>query len=621
METNENKIRKNWGDRWKVSKAGKLPIDSEMIETSNFMVHPDYLHKYGTLSNGVITKSIKCAESWLYSTVGVRGAPTQRPSLFLYPGVVAPPPRIVNPNGYGKTPAAYLAPYASPDRNGYVVSPSPCFGTKQSDFRLFQCNDCGKDIRPGACSVCKKCGEKRNGTCISTLSKGSRPSLRDSVSIRDKRTTSVTNPYNLMRKSRLGVNETIDTSLFSKERSHNKKRNASASPLRNQSREIFDTFKPKQIEKETKLRKNAEEEWASAEEEVTRRRSILECEVNPYELNKSKLLDDYDSGDGFKEESPKLNGKLKILRPKLGKTDLRKGSGSKGDHEKSKVQSEPIKTSEVRLSGQRFKIFDHSNPSTKIVEGYVSDDDVPKITTETLIPRLESPKRPPRKQKEKTFDEIGFKNSKSKSKSSPNLSIKSILKKPMENDDSSVLELPFECEYSNTCVTLQSETQTLQPGQNKKQSQSTLKKKKQVQFRVNNSYESLNSHPASDSELISEYPETSTFVSKDENSVKFKEIETLQEDQVQRSKSCENLEFVGKLDNEPNVEVEIGTKKKKEEEKEDKKVGLVEEVLKKKEEEEERIERKSVTDNGQRGLHTEGKCRRRLIYFTYIRFE
>lgn len=587
MDANENKFKKTWGDKWHSNKTGKFPIEKQMIETSGFMVHPDYLNKYGTLSNGVLTKSIKYAETWLYGTVGVRGTPTQRPSLFLYPGVAPSPPRMINQNNYPTSSGAFLSMpilnYSSPssERNGYPVQPprkhtDQCFNSNQNELRIYQCNDNNKGIESELCLSDKRSREKKSATYRSTLSKN-RSSLRDSISVREKRNNSTSlDPYSLMRKNRLGVDSHLEST-------QSKRRTASVPSMgsvriRDVSSPCYDAFKPKTSGYEANLR-ISEDNWEEAEEETTRRKSILECDVNAYELNKSKTKDFDDFSDELSHSVSKADlAKLKIMRPKLNKTDLRVPSGRSLESEKAKVQNENSKKFEVRLSGQRLRICDSSASTSAAVGGCAIEEE----DSQNILPRLPSPKRPPRRQKEKAIGETTFKYSKSRSKSSPNLSIKSILKKPMGAAEEAILpDVPFDSPSVSSPFPAE-KILSNNPGSTvKSQSQCTLKKKKQVQFRVNNSYESLSKTSPFDSESQESGQKSATEKSISHESEK---PEIIEKESFYRSKSCENLSSIGQNKNRPS-EIDIENKN----------------------DEGECDNRKASDVNGKRDLHSEGE--------------
>ncbi|KAK6631047.1 hypothetical protein RUM44_003219 [Polyplax serrata] len=526
METNENKLRKIWGERWSVTKGGKLPAESQMIETSNFMVHPDYLNKYGTLSNGVLTKSIKYAETWLYGTVGVRAVPTQRPSLFLYPGVVTSQSRMGTKNGYHSPVGPFINAPVSPENNIQGVAGSRVH-VDQCNPRLYQCSEMRTDNFIAS--------KKKNGTCRNTVRQKIRTSLRDSGtgSVRSPRNCSLaTDPYNLMRKSRLSVTDSPKNQIVII-----KRRNASVSPLRSQAREntgtTFETFKPSLTGKEVTMWKNEEEEWTKPVKEITRRKSILECNVNAYELNKSKSEEEDDSGDEIHgKKSEKVEpASLKILRPKHNKTEVPMGSGEKmQDPENGKMETDQLIKSEARLHGQRFKLFDHSPSPTG--EGYLSDNEEARKTS--------SPKRPPRRQKERAFGEPNLRYSKIRFQSSPNLSIKSILKKPTSGEEVNLLEQAFEREPPSTSSSLtvsKSDGTHLQLLEQSKKdyTQCTLKKKKQVQFRVNRACDTGNEGTVEGSDAFE--PKSPPVEPKEETDVDHTEDEAF----VDRSKSHEDL--------------------------------------------------------------------------------
>lgn len=537
MENNsENKLKKQWGERWKTGKSGRL-METHVAESPSFVVHPDYLHKYGTLSNGVVTKSIKYAETWLYGTVGVRNTPTHRPSLFLYPGVVKPAPRIVPQNGqagYISGPGNFvpipMSKYQCVDRNGTVKSHKlPEHRSILKTPEQCQCGDYRRDSKKNAISPCKKCGGKKtvNGTIRGTIHPH-RATLLEITTSHDKPNppAKAQDPYNMMRKNRLSVGELTETSLFHPDNSHKRLKSKSLSPARGKVRDLpspsFETFKPKQTNEELKNWK-AEEDWTNDDEEDDRmkRKSILECDLNAYELNR-KGSDD--SSDELSDGTMEVNSKLKILRPKLAKTDLKNRKIKIPEPDKVN----PSEKTEVRVSGQRFKIFDHSNPSTEAVEGYVSDDQ--DVCKDVYIPRLTSPKRPPRKLKEKLTKENSFKLSKSKSKSSPNLSIKSILKKPTGNEDSFT---------SDSSSPNSADAEQSSPAEKRREiliqsvhangKSNTFRKKKQVQFKVNVSNESLTDK------------QTESNTSEDTTNEETQRRTKLNSEIVQRSISCEDL--------------------------------------------------------------------------------
>lgn len=406
-----------------------------------FMIHPEYARKYGTISPGVLARSVKYAETWLYGTVGVRGSPAQRPSLFLYPGVVAAP---------RSEPRAPLPRFV----------PVPHNGSHRNTRSICQCLDTPRG------AVCRQCGVRR----ARTQTRARQTLLGATPQEEPRAVAASTDPYNLMRKSRLGVGETTETSIINPKTKQ--KRNRSSSPMnRKDTVSSFETFKPK-VESSWVTDSQAWESDSDGEER--RPKSILECNVSAYDLNVKD-----ESSDDLSDGTLEINSKLKILRPKLKKTEVR---NKKINIPEPKKLPDP----EVRLSGQRFRIFDPSHPSTDSVEGYVSDKEL-RITDE-------SPKRPPRKPKQN-----GLRLSKLRSTSSPNLSIKSILKKPCEDGSDSSLNESTPPDSGDSSKVFDLKT--------KKQTQSTLKKKKQVQFRVVGSTENVatpEGSPEKDKTLLGE---------------------------------------------------------------------------------------------------------------------
>lgn len=111
------------------------------------------------------------------------------------------------------------------------------------------------------------------------------------------------------------------------------------------------------------------------------RKSILECDVNPYLLLK-KQKDEDDLSDGLSDNA-------------LEQDDLKRRSSSLFDPSKVKsIERIPNRNAVAAIGGQRIRVF---NERPREISD--DDDDVPPPVTRIPIPKV-SPKRPPRRLKE-----------------------------------------------------------------------------------------------------------------------------------------------------------------------------------------------------------------------------
>lgn len=392
----------------------------------------DYKHKYGTLSGGsALSRSMKYAETWLYGSVSARPPPT-RPTIL-----------------------------GTPQPGGYALVMCACKDFLTSSTR-------SKKSSP----VCKKCGGSRKtnwGSNSATAIRGfgtvrlTQPKSRPELPFLDD----MKDPYDIMRKSRL---QTVSSTLRippegrSRAKSNSppgRRRHKSKSPPRYRSPD------PRLVSRRPLSSNNAIEV-----NDASGRKSILECDVNPYELISQYLksgdsvdsrypVDDDELSDNLSEnaldEDPFQVNRLKSRgedKKKFKKSATVGSQSKKGflDALKTKWDEPPRPVNPlpgVSIGGQRIRLFNNSDPLPTITYAneFVSDSDdneeeeiydlekhkawfsdkssscgdSPSVKC-SPVPRLTSfPKRPPRKTKSplepvnrpntsKTSNETGGKN-------------------------------------------------------------------------------------------------------------------------------------------------------------------------------------------------------------------
>ncbi|KAJ9595051.1 hypothetical protein L9F63_013648 [Diploptera punctata] len=461
-----NKSKKTWGERLKI---GVKPDKKREERSPSSPVSPDrsylleeYRTKYGTLSSGsALSKSMKYAETWLYGSVAVRQPSKDsnpRPSLLLYHHI--PPPVAVIP-----TPQAVVFPQAT--KYAVVVCSCPEFitGTARS--------------KKGSSATCKKCGGSRTfwnvnkaGTVRGMTTAGNSKcadgtirvgTVETSNSIQQPLKATTPDPYDLMRRNRLGVigtesqarYEVLETSGLDTMRIRAKstspcRRRRSPSPPMSGNTGLRTSRKDMGYNREFSR-------WNSAmiASDNNKRKSILECDVNAYELiakylkngnkppriNKdgmlNKQLERQLSDDDILEDDLSDDLSDNALENASSTRRRKTFSTFKTDNnhfleENTNVNSIKSTTSVekssspstrpvgITLGGQRIKIFNgqnHSpNDSGKSQDNDKTNDNseennktnsrqqtpVNSNTSPSLIPRLSSPRRPPRKIKSTT---------------------------------------------------------------------------------------------------------------------------------------------------------------------------------------------------------------------------
>lgn len=144
---------------------------------------------------------------------------------------------------------------------------------------------------------------------------------------------------------------------------------------------------PKKPPRETNQRRSSQDDWKDGTTSpiaADPRRSILECDVNPYLLLK-KQKDEDDLSDDLSDNA-------------LEQDDLRTTlSSSLFDSSKVKsIERIPNRSAVAAIGGQRIRVF---NEGPRKISDDDDDEDVSPPITRIPIPKV-SPKRPPRRLKE-----------------------------------------------------------------------------------------------------------------------------------------------------------------------------------------------------------------------------
>lgn len=275
--------KKTWGQRLKITKSDKTTTTPS--PTNNFVSSDilDYENLNGQQS--ALSKSMKYTETYLYGTV--RGIPA---------------PRANGGGGMGMGQSGLLFSHHFPQEVAVVVCSCPEFlnGTKRELKKASICKKCKGSRLPlapiggtmrihSSSAIISTPSRTSAGTMrlLSTSSKKSRPSILDSQN----------DPYDLMRRNRLvspdlkSLKQSAKDSKFrnraksqSPSRSRNKNRKRSPSP--NENSINMDGSRSRSATRNGSGSGSSTKEcWIDiTETEVTARRSILRCEINPYDL-------------------------------------------------------------------------------------------------------------------------------------------------------------------------------------------------------------------------------------------------------------------------------------------------------------------------------------------------
>ncbi|XP_011556205.3 uncharacterized protein LOC105387211 [Plutella xylostella] len=514
----ESTRSKKWSSKLKLNTSGssKSPDKS-----------PDSLYMYGTVSapgGSSLSKSMKYAETWLYGSVRA-AAPPARPSVFSAYSDVSGPVLISTPQ--------------KPTPHNYAVILCSCpeylNGTKKSSSTKV--------------SICKKCKGSRlpltiadsprllvggtvRGPQVTRDANGMMragtariPSTKSRPSILKQ--GGETDPYDLMRRSRLAPpHEARIGSQFSTSRSRAK----SISPCRMKNkRPSPDTLRKSRSKSVARVNNIwVEEEEVSSNEP---KKSILSCDINPYDLVKpsstmkslAEIEFDDDYGDILHDTLIK-NENLKSLNKSKSETNIKAISGQRIrvvnetksssvnevsiydpinlnydlSHYELKTQEIPSSLSLPNIKSENKKSVSLSKNTSKKVLNISSNNRTKQKSV--------SPKRPPRRARNiKTDDDSESDNQRmpernyvrksnndtirlTKSRNQNNDTIKSILKKPRNYD---LVENTHKSESSETSFEGKRiySSQFYIPKPNDKTvttQSSTILQRKRVQFLVEN---------------------------------------------------------------------------------------------------------------------------------------
>lgn len=517
-DTTETTRTKKWSSRLKLNTSGSTKSSDKS---------PESPYMYGTISapgGSALSKSMKYAETWLYGSVRTQ-TPPLRPSVFsAYPEVPGPvlisTPQKPTPHNYAVI-LCSCPEYLNGTKKSNSTKVSICKKCKGSRLPL-TIADAPRLLVGGTVrgpQINRDSNVLRSGT-VRVQSSKSRPSILKSQN------ADSTDPYDLMRRSRLAPpHEARIGSQFSTSRSRAK----SISPCRVRTRRTspapIDTLSRKNRSKSVS---RVNDIWIdeSSSNSNDSKKSILSCDINPYDLVKpsdnSKSLVEIDFDDDFGDV---FNGN--------GNNSTQYGKTSSYSNVKA-INGQRIRIADEGNTVEEVSVYDpvtvkydlrsynlktHELPPTSAPLPNIKSDhkktslskssskkSLPSNTTRTK-PKSISPKRPPRRARNsKTDDDSesdnqrfqernvrkipandGSKTSKHKIQNTD--TIKSILKKPREytsNDSNSKSE---SCDHSFESKRINSSQFYLPKPANDKiyaSPQNTMLQRKRVQFLVEN---------------------------------------------------------------------------------------------------------------------------------------
>lgn len=448
----ENSRPKKWSSKLKLNTSGS----SKSSEKS-----PESPYMYGTVSGqdgSALSKSMKYAETWLYGSVRTQ-TPTVRPSVFSTYSEVSGPVLISTPQ--------------KPTPHNYAVILCSCpeylNGTKKTNStKVSICKKCKGSRLPLTIAesprmlvggtvrgpqVSRDGGLLRAGT-VRVQGTKARPTIL--------KASGDTDPYDLMRRSRLAPpHETRIGSQFSTTRSRAKSISPCRIKTKQPSPETLNKSRSKSVSRVNDL-------WIEEEvSTVDKKKSILSCDINPYDLVKTGGSDDY--SDVF-QESHKLNDHL-AKRSKsdtcvkaIGGQRIRISNELKPSNVDDESVYDPVN---FDLKNYDFKSTDMSSalslPNIKNESKFASlskntSKKIMNIPPNRTKQKSVSPKRPPRRSRNhKTDDDSESDNQrlsdKSFTKKSSADSSRSPKYKNRNNDPiKSILKKPRNYELNNTNV-------------------------------------------------------------------------------------------------------------------------------------------------------------------------
>ncbi|XP_052741651.1 uncharacterized protein LOC112053988 [Bicyclus anynana] len=465
-ETPENSRPKKWSSKLKLNTSGS----SKSSEKS-----PESPYMYGTISGqggSALSKSMKYAETWLYGSVRTQ-TPTGRPSVFsAYPEVPGP---------------VLISTPQKPTPHNYAVILCSCpeylNGTKKtSSTKVSICKKCKGSRLPLTITesprllvggtvrgpqVSRDAGGLLRAGTVRVQSTKSRPSILKPSGDND--------PYDLMRRSRLAPpHETRIGSQFSTTRSRAKSISPCRIKTKQPSPETLNKSRSKSVSRVNEL-------WIDEDNSTDKKKSILSCDINPYELVKTsrssksmvEIEFDDDYGDVFQDSKSRSSNKSK------SDTNVKAISGQRirvsTELKNNSIEEVSVYDSvNYDLKSYDFKSTDMSsalslpnikNENSKL--GSLSKSNNKKVVSISTSNRVKqksvSPKRPPRRiRHNKTDDDSESDNQRlpernfnkkptSEYSRSPKYknhntdTIKSILKKPRNyeiNDSKNKVEVP-----------------------------------------------------------------------------------------------------------------------------------------------------------------------------------
>ncbi|KAM3960738.1 LOW QUALITY PROTEIN: rho guanine nucleotide exchange factor at 64C [Aphomia sociella] len=506
-DTTESTRPKKWSSKLKLNTSGS---------TKSSEKSPESPYMYGTISapgGSALSKSMKYAETWLYGSVRTQTPPI-RPSVFsAYPEVSGPvlisTPQKPQPHNYAVI-LCSCSEYLNGTKKTSSTKVSICKKCKGSRLPLTITDSprllVGGTVR-GPPSISREAGILRAGT-VRVQGVKSRPTIL--------KTNGEADPYDLMRRSRLAPpHEARIGSQFSTTRSRAK----SISPCRMKSKRPS----PESVRKSrSKSVSRVNEIWVEEETNINEnKKSILSCDINPYDLVKSsgpskslvEIEFDDEYGDIF-QESMKNNRHINKSKSDtnvkaIGGQRIRIADGVKTIAEEAilydpvnyDLKKYEIKSQDVSSTLSLPNIKNESKKSLSL--GKSRKKILGLATSNRTKQKSASPKRPPRRVRniktdddsesdnqrlpERTFNRKmvteSSRNNKYKNHNSD--TIKSILKKPRNygfNDLSPKADMSddsFETKRINT-------SQFYLPKPKDKISSQNILQRKRVQFLVEN---------------------------------------------------------------------------------------------------------------------------------------
>lgn len=364
---------------------------ASVLPTTN--AYNDY-HKYHSVSGGsALSQSMKYAEAWLYGSLNIK--PSIRSTFLSFDydqgveSTIDDPP-VVALSG------STIDYYCSCQKNG---------SKKQNT-----CPMCIVTMRNF--NSMQAFGTVRNGICSNNGVRSCH-----NVKYRAKPTnTNYRDPYDVVRQSRLsGVK---NTSMV-RAKSHSPSKRKPVTPLTSINR----LPSPDTIEAEAPCITSV------VDDAVSSRKSILECNINPYDLVR-KVPNDGDDGssllisddDLVEERNTKTHKKQKATLKQRIKSKLRDSGGSKSlriiplassiinsDMSKMDHKTATDTIEGVSIAGQKIIIFTPPSKEPRdCSEDWISDpnvDDEPEPSNCVINPldSEETPKRPPRRKSSRTI--------------------------------------------------------------------------------------------------------------------------------------------------------------------------------------------------------------------------